>query len=113
MKKILIGLMLVGCGTQTPQEKRVEDYANEFVKDCQTVYGDMCTQVRLEAGITDEPVNSCWTEDSTNKRGLGLTSESIRDNNKVEIYKEMLNCTVFATEHVINFTEFAERLGLQ
>jgi hypothetical protein len=113
MKKILIGLMLVGCGTQTPQEKRVEDYANEFVKDCQTVYGDMCTQVRLEAGITDESVNSCWTEDSTNKRGLGLTPALVNSNNKTEIYKEMLNCTVFATENTINFVEFAERLNLQ
>lgn len=112
MKKFLVVLMLTGCGVQTPQEKKAEDYANEFVKDCETVYGDMCKEVRLEAGVTDEPVSGCWTENGTNKRGLGLTSESIKNNNKAGIYKEMLNCTVFATEHSVNFNEFAERLGL-
>jgi hypothetical protein len=119
MKKILIALMLVGCGAQTPQEKKAEDYTKFFVEGCMEVYGEMCTQVRLETAVVTEdypeiePTNTCWTEDGTNKRGLGLTSSLLNSNNKTAIYKEMLNCTVFATEHTVSFTEFAERLGLQ
>jgi hypothetical protein len=119
MKKILIALMLAGCGAQTPDEQKAEDYAKEFVEDCVRVYGEMCTQVRLETAIVVEdyseiePNNTCWTEDGTNKRGLGLTPATLNSNNKAAIYKEMLECTAFATEHTVNFVEFAERLGLK
>lgn len=119
MKKILIALLLVGCGTQTPEEKMTEDYTNSFVEDCMDVYGEMCTQVKLETAVIKEdypeiqPANACWTEDGTNKRGLGLTLELIKSNNRTEIYKEMLACTVFATDNVVNFEEFAERLELR
>lgn len=119
MKKILIALMLAGCGTQTPQEQKAEDYTKSFVEDCTEVYGEMCTQVRLETVVVIEdypeiePTNICWTEDGTNKRGLGLTPATLDSNNKAAVYKEMLWCTTFATEHVVNFEEFSERLGLR
>jgi len=112
MKKFLIVLMLVGCGTQTPEEIRIEEYTQSFVEDCVEVYGDMCKEVRLETFVSDEP-NSCWTEHGSIKRGLALKEDLVKSNKKTEIYKEMLNCTVFATEHVVSSTEFLERLGIK
>ena len=108
MKKILIGLMLVGCGAQTPEEITADEYAQSFAKECVYVYGDMCNQVRLEVFVKGE-TGGCWTETGSIKRGLSLTESLIKSNNKTEIYKQMLDCTVFATENTVNFLEFIEK----
>lgn len=112
MKKFLVTIILVGCGAQTPEEIAADKYVHSFVEDCTVIYGDMCKQVRLEVTVADG-LGSCWTENGTIKRGLGLTQDLIKSNNKAEIYKEMLECTVFATENTADFLEFSERLGLR
>jgi len=109
MKKILITLLLVGCGAQTPEEFVLQDYVKEFTEDCIGVYGDICKEVRIEASVGEGP-NVCWTEDGSIKRGLVVSKNLVIDKNRKGIYQEMLNCVVFATNHNVEFSELIEKV---
>lgn len=110
MKKTLIALMLAGCGApQTLEEITADEYVRSFVEDCESVYGSICKEVRLEVSV-DKTSTVCWTENGSIKRGMALSKGLIISANKKEIYQEMLDCTVFATTHIIDFAELIEKV---
>jgi len=117
MFKYLISfVLLTGCGMQNTNEAMMEKYTRDFAADCRSVYGDACDKTRLEPTVErNAPNGTCWTEEGSSKRGLALNQELVEKQKKTSIYKEMFECSLnfgFLQETHLQFSEFADRLGL-